>query len=236
MANPKDPASASELGLRALSDDQANSLAPGDVHYRAFVGPPEQYDLIGASQFNLLCTLGLRERHKVLDFGCGSLRLGRLLIPFLRTGRYFAIEPNAWLVEDAIARQITRELVMLKAPTFLRNSDFNAASAGTDFHFIVAQSILSHAGMDIIETALNSFRLAMDEQGFTVVTVIHPGRGIAEAKGRMGLSGMRCASTCGLRFSDHASRPVWARDPVVSPAPDLVRDREAGGAGSFPAL
>ena len=29
-------------------------LKPGDDHYRAYVGPPKDYDLIGAMVFNLL--------------------------------------------------------------------------------------------------------------------------------------------------------------------------------------
>jgi cyclopropane fatty-acyl-phospholipid synthase-like methyltransferase len=61
----------------------ASKLNPGDKHYKAYVGPPTQYDFMGATQFRLLCTLGLREQHKVLDFGCGSLRAGRLLLSYL---------------------------------------------------------------------------------------------------------------------------------------------------------
>jgi len=38
-------------------------LKPGDAHYRAYVGPPEDYDLIAAMTFNLLTTLGLRQHH-----------------------------------------------------------------------------------------------------------------------------------------------------------------------------
>jgi hypothetical protein len=32
-------------------------LKPGDAHYRAYVGPSEDYDLIAAMTFNLLTTL-----------------------------------------------------------------------------------------------------------------------------------------------------------------------------------
>lgn len=76
------------------SGDDAHELEAGDRHYRAFVGPLDRYDLLGAGQMALLYLLGLREHHRVLDFGCGSLRLGRLLIPYLRPGRYFGIEPE----------------------------------------------------------------------------------------------------------------------------------------------
>src|SRR5439155_1611617 len=65
--------------MPAPSDDREDlgaCLKAGDPHYRAYVGPPEDYDLIAAMTFNLLTTLGLRQHHSLLDFGCGSLRIG----------------------------------------------------------------------------------------------------------------------------------------------------------------
>ena len=38
-------------------------LAAGADHYRAFVGPPEDYDRIAAMAFNLLTSIGLRQQH-----------------------------------------------------------------------------------------------------------------------------------------------------------------------------
>src|SRR2546422_11581232 len=93
-------------------------LKPGDAHYRAYVGPPEDYDLIAAMTFNLLTTLGLRQHHSLLDVGCGSLRIGRLLIPYLNRGKYFGIEPNEWLVDEGISRELGKSLVGIKRPTF----------------------------------------------------------------------------------------------------------------------
>ncbi|MGH7086029.1 MAG: hypothetical protein ACREFN_13675, partial [Acetobacteraceae bacterium] len=61
---------------RDLSDADARALGPGAAHYTAFVGPPDEYDLMGATQFRLLTALGLRDHHRLLDFGCGSLRAG----------------------------------------------------------------------------------------------------------------------------------------------------------------
>src|ERR1700750_1408954 len=86
-----------ETDVRALSCEDAKKLAPGANHYTAYVGPPAQSDFIGATQFRLLTTLGLREHNSLLDFGCGSLRAGRLFISYLLPGRYYGLEPNRWL-------------------------------------------------------------------------------------------------------------------------------------------
>ena len=99
-------------------EDLGLGLKPGDPQYRAYVGPPEDYDLIAAMAFNLLTTLGLRQHHSLLDIGCGSLRIGRLLIPYLNRGKYFGLEPNEWLVEEGIRRELGDTLVQIKQPTF----------------------------------------------------------------------------------------------------------------------
>ena len=95
--------------MKAPSNDRENlglGLKPGDPHYRAYVGPPQDYDLIAAMTFNLLTTLGLRQHHSLLDVGCGSLRIGRLLIPYLNRGKYFGIEPAEWLVAEGIRQEL----------------------------------------------------------------------------------------------------------------------------------
>ncbi|MGR3623740.1 hypothetical protein [Pseudophaeobacter sp.] len=76
---------------RKLAAEAAASLHAGAEHYRAYVGPSRQYDFMGATQFCLLITLGLREDHKLLDLGCGPLRAGRFLMMYLAPGHYCGI-------------------------------------------------------------------------------------------------------------------------------------------------
>src|SRR5205823_12654151 len=92
-------------------EDLGLGLKPGDPQYRAYVGPPEDYDLVAAMTFNLLTTLGLRQHHSLLDIGCGSLRVGLLLIPYLNRGTYFGIVPTEGLVDDGISRALGETLV-----------------------------------------------------------------------------------------------------------------------------
>lgn len=158
--------------LRALGSDEARDLPIGAEHYTAFVGPPKQYDFLGASQFRLLCALGLREEHKLLDFGCGSLRAGRFLIPYLRTGCYYGLEPNTWLIEDGIEREVGRSLIEIKKPTFRHDDDFRTDRFGIAFDFILAQSIFSHTGSDMAAKLLASFESCLSSGGLIAATFV----------------------------------------------------------------
>src|SRR5689334_7701637 len=97
--------------------ERGRDRRPSDPHYRAYVGPPSDYDLIGGLQFTLLFQAGLREHHRLLDIGCGSLRGGRLFIPYLLPGRYTGVEPNEWLVRDGIASELGEAILEIKRPT-----------------------------------------------------------------------------------------------------------------------
>ena len=158
-------------------------LKPGDAHYRAYVGPPEDYDLIAAMTFNLLTTLGLRQHHSLLDVGCGSLRVGRLLIPYLNCGKYFGVEPNEWLVEEGIKRELGEALLEIKRPTFFfADLPEVITQANTSFDFAVAQSIFSHCGLDLIKGWLSAISRSLTEDGALVATFL-PGEQDSPAKG-----------------------------------------------------
>jgi SAM-dependent methyltransferase len=148
-------------------------LKPGDPHYRAYVGPPEDYDLIAAMAFNLLTTLGLRQHHTLLDVGCGSLRIGRLLIPYLNRGKYFGIEPNEWLVEEGIRRELGEVLLQIKRPTFcFSDSPETIAQAKVSFDFALAQSIFSHCGLDLIRNWLKAISGSLAQNGALIATFL----------------------------------------------------------------
>ena len=154
-------------------EDLGLGLKPGDPQYRAYVGPPEDYDLIAAMTFNLLTTLGLRQHHSLLDIGCGSLRIGRLVIPYLNRGKYFGVEPNEWLVDDGIRRELGETLVQIKRPTFfLSDSPDTIAHAKIAFDFALAQSIFSHCGLDLIEGWLSAISGSLAQDGVLVATFL----------------------------------------------------------------
>lgn len=129
--------------------------------YRAHVGPADRYDVFSATQFNLLTSLGLRDEHHLLDIGCGSLRAGRLFIPYLREGCYFGIEPLPWLIKEGINNELGEEIIRLKKPTFSNVDDFTLSTFDTQFDFIIAQSIFSHATQAQISKCMAEARKVM---------------------------------------------------------------------------
>lgn len=155
----------------------SRALKPGGDHYRAYVGPPAEYDFMGATQFRLLTSLGLREDHHLLDLGCGSLRAGRLLIPYLLPGRYCGLEPNRWLIEDAIENELGRDLIAIKKPVFSHSNDFDLGEFDRKFDLVVAQSIFSHTGSDLFDLALDRVSDVLKPQAqflFTMVSMDSP--------------------------------------------------------------
>jgi SAM-dependent methyltransferase len=159
--------------MESDQEDLGLGLKPGDPHYRAYVGPPADYDLVAAMAFNLLTTLGLRQDHSVLDIGCGSLRIGRLLIPYLNRGKYFGVEPNEWLVAEGIRRELGDTLVQIKRPVFFfSDSPETIAQARTAFNFALAQSIFSHCGLDLIKSWLSAISRSLAPDGALVATFL----------------------------------------------------------------
>jgi SAM-dependent methyltransferase len=159
--------------MESPSEDLGLGLKPGDPHYRAYVGPPEDYDLISAMTFNLLTTLGLRQHHSLLDVGCGSLRIGRLLIPYLNRGKYFGVEPAEWLVAEGIKQELGDAVVQIKRPTFFfTNSPDIVVQAKVSFDFALAQSIFSHCGLDLISGWLSAISRSLADNAVLVATFL----------------------------------------------------------------
>ena len=225
-----------EMATRDLPPDEARSLEPGSEHYTAYVGPPGDYDSMGATQFRLLCTLGLRENHHLLDFGCGSLRAGRLLIPYLKAGHYCGIDPNRWLIDDAVEREIGADLARIKKPQFFHHDTFTCREPGIRFDYILAQSIFSHCGADLVGTILAEFEASLADDGIVAATFIHSPDERAAKTGEgwvypecvshppESVAGwVESANLAGARIPWYHPRQSWwllARDPKNLPRPD----------------
>lgn len=148
------------------------NLRGGDRHYRAYVGPPEDYDLVSAMVFNLLTCAGLRQHHSVIDVGCGSLRVGRLLIPYLNAGNYIGIEPNRWLVKDGILNEVGEDMIKIKKPRFSFCDHLKEFKIPLNSDYAVAQSIFSHCSKRLIKDWLVQISRHLNEAGVLFATFL----------------------------------------------------------------
>jgi SAM-dependent methyltransferase len=160
---------ASLCGGEAIGVSESKQEVP---YYRYAVGMRSGYDRMAAVQVSLLWSLGLRETHRLCDVGCGSLRGGRLLIPYLLPGNYYGIEPNQRLLEDAIEHEVGSELLTLREAHFDYGDDFGIGRFGMAFDFILAQSIFSHTYRDLTSHALEQIVESLALDGLFVGTFI----------------------------------------------------------------
>ncbi|MFL5807775.1 MAG: class I SAM-dependent methyltransferase [Roseiflexaceae bacterium] len=160
------------MSVQALEDRLGRELPLGSRHYRAWVGPTHHYDLMSATQFNLLTFLGLREDHYLLDLGCGSLRGGKLFLAYLLPGHYFGIEPEQWAIEEGIQLEVGKDLIDIKLPTFSNDRNFTLSIFNREFDFILAQSILSHTSQAQIKRVLSEAKKVMKPSSVFAATFL----------------------------------------------------------------
>jgi SAM-dependent methyltransferase len=120
-------------------------------------GPPAQFERVGRLGLEVLLGEGLRPTSRVLDVGCGALRVGYWLMRVLDPGCYFGIEPNRDMLRVGIEDVVEPEVIQRAAPHFAHNDDFDFSCFGERFDFVFARSIWTHASKAQISTMLSSF-------------------------------------------------------------------------------
>ena len=133
--------------------------------YREWVGPSDEFDLNASIQFNLSTSMGLRENHKFLEIGCGSLRAGRLFINFLNPNSYFGIEPEQWLIEEAQEKELGREIFKIKNPNISNTTEFDCQSFDLEFDFVMCQGVFTHAAEKQIRKCIKNVSECLKPKG-----------------------------------------------------------------------
>jgi hypothetical protein len=123
-----------------------------------FLGVPrETFSQAGRDQLIALLAEGLRPESKVLEFGCGCLRIAWWLVRFLDSDGYCGIEPASRRVDLGLQYLFTDEELRIKRPRFDHNSVFDSSVFGTEFSFFLARSIWTHASKLQMAATLDSF-------------------------------------------------------------------------------
>lgn len=137
---------------------------------KGFLGVPEHsFELAGRQQIVALLNEGMLPESRVVEIGCGCLRIAYWLVRFLDSGCYFGIEPARQRVELGKKYLMTPEILDAKCPQFDFNADMNTSIFGQKFDFFLARSIWTHASKFQIGQSLDSYcRDATDSAVFLV--------------------------------------------------------------------
>ncbi|HEY1256312.1 MAG TPA: class I SAM-dependent methyltransferase [Terracidiphilus sp.] len=132
-------------------DDYATHVSPelavgSDSH--------EHWLSVGRFQFDFLVAHGLRREHRFLDIGCGNLRLGACLIPYLNELGYTGIDISPRIVTAALDTIKTYNL-QNKLPRIFLVSETNYEFFPENYFDVVnAHSVFSHLPTEEIEKVL----------------------------------------------------------------------------------
>lgn len=138
-----------------------------------FVGVPrETFEAGGRAQFVRLLRHGLLPESRVLEIGCGVLRVAWWLVRFLDADRYRGIEPALDRVELGREYLFRGEDLEARRPRFDGNAEFDTSVFGERFDFFLAGSIWTHCGKRQIETMLDGFLANTVENGVFLTSVL----------------------------------------------------------------
>ncbi|CAJ1354014.1 unnamed protein product [Effrenium voratum] len=96
-------------------------------YFQMHTGSALAWDKVGQAQFTFLTHPeggGLSPSSSFLDIACGSLRLGRWMIPWLQTGKYGGVDKARRLIEQGYWFELLPE-DRRKAPRFAVTEDFD---------------------------------------------------------------------------------------------------------------
>jgi hypothetical protein len=145
-----------------------------------FLGVPvETFEQAGREQLISLLRAGLCPESRVVEIGCGCLRIAYWLVHFLEPGGYCGIEPARVRIDYGLKYLFSADEITHKRPRFDYNADFDTSVFGIRFDYFIMRSIWTHASKAQILASLDSFVRDSTESGKLLVSYL-PARRVHE--------------------------------------------------------
>nr|MBO2475876.1 methyltransferase [Actinomycetales bacterium] len=121
---------------------------------------------VGKMQFDYLIAHGLTPQDRVLDIGCGNLRLGWRLIHYLEPGHYYGIDISPEILLAA-ADTVAWYGLQAKLPYLALVDDLTFAALPDAYFTVVhAHSVFSHSPIEVIDECLRHVGRILHPDGF----------------------------------------------------------------------
>ncbi len=122
-------------------------------HHREAIGG--LWEEMGELQISFLRKMGLLPEHKLLDIGCGALRLGVKAVDYLHSGNYFGMDLCPELINAGYEKELTpaqRNKLPRQNLIACDNFDFTFLQEPVDM--AIAQSVFTHLPFNHIRHCL----------------------------------------------------------------------------------
>lgn len=116
-----------------------DALARG--RHRDIVGG--RWDETGRLQMQILREAGLLPHHRLLDIGCGSLRLGCKAVPYLNPGHYWGTDLSAALMRRGYETELA-DKDRLPPGQLVEDKDFAFPGIPVDIDHAIAFAVFTH--------------------------------------------------------------------------------------------
>lgn len=114
-----------------------------------------RWDETGIIQMEMLTGLGLRPKHRLLDIGCGPLRTGSRLVPFLNPGNYWGTDLSRALMMKGWREELTEaDRTRLPARQLVEDKSFEFNGLPDDFDYLLCFAVFTHLPMNHMRRAL----------------------------------------------------------------------------------
>jgi SAM-dependent methyltransferase len=114
--------------------------------------------------------LGLQPRHRLLDFGCGTLRTGKHLIDFLEPDHYMGVDISRKAIEHSLGLIEANERIAKKRPILRAVSPFDDLDLPWTPDFILCHSVFTHLTRPAARRTFRQLRTAMGPQTTLALT------------------------------------------------------------------
>lgn len=106
----------------------------------------QKSDRDGKAWLEFLIAQGLTPQHKVLDYGCGSLRLGKTLIEYLEPGNYVGVDISDTFYSQGLENYVPKTTQQDKQPRFyvIDSPEYKKAMQDLKFDFVYSQWVAMH--------------------------------------------------------------------------------------------
>ncbi len=112
--------------------------------------------------------VGLQPHHRFLDVGCGAMRAGIEILPYLHDGGYHGMD--AYEPYLRLARRLVERIGLDRSFQLVQSRDFAFETMGGDFDFALCQSVFTHLSLHEVERCIERLQQVMRPGGRLLFT------------------------------------------------------------------